>query len=343
MGWSVAGSGDSPPADDPLIITMGGSDVTVRARFASPVALAQGMVAFWRGETDATDLIGGHSGTFYQGNTPTTPSVTHRARSEAHSRLMGQLMFRYLIAPALRPQQFTLEAWVYPTVVNASAQTVIGSGSSDQITQTWWLGLAYGTPRFISDPDDVELNGPAAIPLNTWTHLAATFDGTTILLYVNGTEVASQGGLGPLTYDPEPIPVTIGAAWQLNAPTDGFPGLVDEISLYSRALTCDEIFDIYNADIAGKNVVAPYFTTISPLPAAATTGPDYSQQLTTVLGTAPITFTRTDGALPPGITLSPAGTLTGQPDVPGIFDFTATASDAAGNTTEQLYVLPVDA
>jgi hypothetical protein len=33
-------------------------------------------VAFWRGENNAADLIGGYSGTFYTGTTPTTPSVT---------------------------------------------------------------------------------------------------------------------------------------------------------------------------------------------------------------------------------------------------------------------------
>jgi hypothetical protein len=35
---------------------------TVRARFATAQPIPSGLVAFWRGETDARDLIGGHDG-----------------------------------------------------------------------------------------------------------------------------------------------------------------------------------------------------------------------------------------------------------------------------------------
>jgi hypothetical protein len=40
---------------------------TVRARFASAVPCPLGLIAFWCGETDASDLIGGHHGTFFVG------------------------------------------------------------------------------------------------------------------------------------------------------------------------------------------------------------------------------------------------------------------------------------
>ena len=43
-------------------------------------------------------------------------------------------------------------------------------------------------------------NGPAGsgLPLNVWSHLAATFDDTTLRLYVNGTQVASLATAGPI-------------------------------------------------------------------------------------------------------------------------------------------------
>ena len=342
-GWSGISTGDLLATTSPVIVMMT-ADITVRARFAAPVPLAQGMVAFWRGEHDATDLIGGNSGTFYTGTTPTTPSVTPWGKVGSAFAFTGTNYVQVPDAPGLQPPQLTVEAWVFPTVLSrTSYQTVIGRGSSTiAVSEQWSLGVFNGIPQIQSQSvrtGDLSLAGPAAIPLNEWTHLAATFDGATMVLFVNGIQVASQGGLGALAY--APVPVGIGATWQNNAPACLFTGFIDEVSLYDRALSRDEIFDIYNADSAGKNVTAPYFTTDSPLPPAATNGTGYTQQLTTVLGTAPVSFTVSAGALPPGMTLSPAGAVTGASTVPGVFDVTVAATDASGNSTDQLYVLTV--
>jgi hypothetical protein len=336
VGWSGISTGDLLATTNPVTVTMT-ADTTVRARFAAPGPLPAGVVAFWRGEGDATDLIGGYSGTFTAGSTPTPPSIIRWGKVGSAFAFDGTTCVQIPDAPGLQPPQITLEAWVFPTVLSTSGQTVIGRGSSSSASdETWLLGVLDGIPQFVSHSSSV-LAGPTAIALNAWTHLAATFDGATKVLYVNGTQVNSQGGLGALPY--AAVPVGIGATWQDNAPAELFTGFIDEVSLYDRALTCDEVFDIYNADIAGKNVTAPYFTTSSPLLAVKGTG--YTQQLTTVLGTAPVTFALSAGALPPGMTLSPAGAVSGVPGAPGVFDVTVTATDASGNATEQLYVLTV--
>lgn len=94
--------------------------------------------------------------------------------------------------------------------------------------------MLNGIPQFFSHEAAQPLAAPAAIPLNTWTHVAATFDGATKMLYVNGIQVAAQGGLGPIAY--APAPVGIGATWQTDTTTaDLFTGSVEEVSLYNRA------------------------------------------------------------------------------------------------------------
>jgi hypothetical protein len=84
----------------------------------------------------------------------------------------------------------------------------------------------------------------------------------------------------------------------------------------------------------------PSFTSPPQLP-RANLGIGYTQQVTAALGTAPISFALTAGALPPGLALSPAGVISGVPSAAGSFGFTVRATDAAAVYTEQQCTLAV--
>ena len=84
--------------------------------------------------------------------------------------------------------------------------------------------------------------------------------------------------------------------------------------------------------------------TLSPptLPAAVA-GTTYSQQLTASGGAGgPYTFAVTAGALPPGLTLSTGGAVSGTPTAAGSFPFVVTATDPLGNAGQQVYALLVN-
>ena len=88
--------------------------------------------------------------------------------------------------------------------------------------------------------------GPVLQPA-VWYHVAVTNTGNTAILYLNGTQVAS-GDLGMDT--PAGTPFYIG-----QIPGDDFrrlQGQVDEVSIYNRALSADEIQAIADAGSAGK-------------------------------------------------------------------------------------------
>ena len=80
--------------------------------------------------------------------------------------------------------------------------------------------------------------------------------------------------------------------------------------------------------------------TISPtaLP-AANIAVAYSWALSASGGTAPYTFALASGSLPPGMTLTAGGVLTGTPTKVGAFGFTVQATDAAGCTSGRSYTL----
>jgi len=333
VGWS----GDLSGTSNPATLTMD-ANKTVRARFSSIVALPAGMVASWRGETDGSDVIGRHDGAFFAGSAPASPSITASGKVGGAFQFDGTLHIRVPDSPALRPPQFTVEVWVFPALAGLT-QAIVARGSNTNDDDTWMLALAGSSPLFISHGGHLLQEG-SQIPLSQWTHLAISFDGTVKRLYVNGTQVAWRTEAIPLVYDPAAVPVTIGSDWANGRSSLPFVGRIDEVSLYNRALTADEIFDIYEADFVGKNFAQPYFTSIAQLPVAASGAP-YSHQCATVLGIAPISFSQSEGLLPPGITLTSSGLVSGTPTMSGTFDFTVLAKDATGRVTEQFCVLKV--
>jgi len=145
----------------------------------------------------------------------------------------------------------TLEAWVNPS---ANAGTSVNDGWRTVIMkERSTTGLAYGLYSNDGDSNpsrpagyirnngtDVEAaNGPA-VPLGVWTHLAVTYDGTTLRLYVNGVlrnSVAAAGGITAST-----APLRIGGNTVFSVPgTEYFAGLIDEVRIYNRALSAAEI------------------------------------------------------------------------------------------------------
>jgi hypothetical protein len=333
VGWS----GDLNGTSNPATLTMD-ANKTVRARSASVVALPAAMVAAWRGETDAGDSIGGHDGGFFAGSAAVPPSITASGKVGGAFSFDGTSHIRVPDSPALTPAHLTVEAWVFPMLAGVT-QAIVARGSNTSDDDTWMLALSGNSPLFVSHGGHFLQEG-SPIPLNEWSHLAISFDGAVKRLYVNGAQLAWRTEAAPLVYDPSAVPVTIGSDWAFGRSSLPFVGRIDEVSLYDRALTAGEIFDIYRADFAGKDFSQPYFTSVAQLPVAASGAP-YSHQCAAILGTPPISFAQSEGLLPPGVTVTSDGLVSGIPTISGTFDFIVTATDTNSKVNEQLCVLKV--
>jgi len=79
-------------------------------------------------------------------------------------------------------------------------------------------------------------DGQQTDPLRRWSHLAVTYDGTTLRLFVNGDQVSSRATRGAILSTPNPL--WIGG----NRPYgEYFHGLIDEVRVYDRALSRSEL------------------------------------------------------------------------------------------------------
>jgi hypothetical protein len=160
------------------------------------------------------------------------------------------------------------------------------------------------------------LNGGTRLVAGTWTHLATTYDGAIQRLFVNGVQVATRAQTGA-------IGTTTNALRIGGSVTMGqyFDGRIDEVRVYSRALSAAEI----QTDMA---------TPINP------PGPDL---------TPPVVSSPTpSGTLPAGTTQATLGVLTSEPatcrygTTPGVaYDAMTTAFATTGGTTHGSPVGPL--
>jgi hypothetical protein len=129
----------------------------------------------------------------------------------------------------------TLEAWVKPSALSGWRTTLIKETAS---------GLAYALyahdngPRpaaYIHIGGDLTTPGSAALPTNAWTHLATTYDGSRLRLFVNGVETSTTVS-GSIEQSAHPLRIGGNAVWG-----EYFSGLIDEVRVYNRALSATEI------------------------------------------------------------------------------------------------------
>jgi hypothetical protein len=214
-----------------------------------------GMVAWYRMDGNANDFGGSN-------NPSATNAISFVAGKDNQGVTFGS--GGYIEIPhssALAIQRFTIDAWVKPNgapLAPASnndfwGAVIVQKGLSPPTGYTnvpislWWsaqqqkFGFTFGnqnTDRIVSS---------STFPAGQWYHVAATYDGSTMKLYVNGNLEASKPFTSSITYDPS-IPWTIGStAAPIRAA--GYPrtfnGVIDEVEIFNRALSQAEIQAIY--------------------------------------------------------------------------------------------------
>jgi chitodextrinase len=130
----------------------------------------------------------------------------------------------------------TIEAWVNPSVVNSAWRDAIYKGKDNYYLEvTTTSGSAPGVGGTFRTSDKI-LYGAAALPTNTWTHLAGTYDGNTVRLYVNGTQVASAAQTGSMATSTNPLQIGGDSLYG-----QFFQGIIDEVRIYNVALTAAQI------------------------------------------------------------------------------------------------------
>jgi hypothetical protein len=217
-----------------------------------PGQMREGLVALWPGEGNANDIIGTNNGILE--NVAFTNGKIGQAFQLNHAT-------SYITVPASPSLDIgstgsgvTIECWVKPDAFNVMASGPIiewDSATTDGL-QLWTGGSLFANLKDTSG-NAHRIESQTIFDVNNFQHVALTYDKGSGLavLYINGVSVASQnlGSFTPQTTYPVNIGRRTGQPIGLN---DTFGGLIDEISLYNRALSAAEIQVDYDAGNGGR-------------------------------------------------------------------------------------------
>jgi hypothetical protein len=237
-------------------------------------------------------------------------------------------------APLRLTTGMTLEAWVYPTAAAPDWSTVVLK-ERGTAGMSYALYAADGAARppagyIYRSGTDYNATGTSNLPLNTWTHLAATYNGSIIRLYVDGTQVATRSVSGSMGTSTSPLRIGGNNVWG-----EYFTGRIDEVRIYNNALTQAQI----QTDMATPVVGGPDTTP----PTAAMTAPANNA---VVRGSATVSATASDNVAVVGVQFKLDGVNLGAEDTTAPYSvawdtataangghtLTAVARDAAGNS-----------
>ncbi|UCC23193.1 MAG: LamG domain-containing protein [Planctomycetota bacterium] len=142
---------------------------------------------------------------------------------------------------------WSMSAWIYRSTDSGSYERIISKSNRTgydywfQIQPTGVMQAGFvdtgGTPRKVTTTE--------AISLDKWYHVATTWDGSYIRIYIYGELIATSEDFSSYTARTSDFPFNIGRLGAAGSWHYGFNGIIDNVVIFERALDSGEICDLY--------------------------------------------------------------------------------------------------
>jgi hypothetical protein len=197
------------------------------------------LVGWWKFDEGTGDIAADSSGNGNDGTLNGPVEWTTEGKIGGAMAFTGPYNFVLVpSAPSLNPtQEITITAWINPSWTGNNRilqKSTEGSDTQYRLIKEGGNNIRVHFPpisRF-----EVTNNIP---PQGEWTHLAATYDGSAIKVYYNGVVVGETAASGDMATTDGPL--FIGNKWSQAPAGDEFNGIMDDVRIYSRALSQSEI------------------------------------------------------------------------------------------------------
>lgn len=209
-----------------------------------------GPISYWKfdeasGGTTAANAVTGGPAAMYQGSVSVSnvvpPAISY---PDPHSLSMNGSNAVLNVPNFGTFTLMSVSAWVQRSGTTNTRQSIVSYKEGNGVNCGFVLSLnedgSNEYPRIW-----VQVNGSwlfaesaVAVPTGSWTHLVGTYDGTSITLYVNGTQAAQTGAAGSMTNSGSQ---TTGIGARASLDQNWFPGLIDDVRIYERGITPTEV------------------------------------------------------------------------------------------------------
>lgn len=219
------------------------------ALLSSQVASAATLVGYWTlDETGTTGTLADSAGanpatiTGSLGNTTPPAAVTFSTNAKGSFTTGNRASSSGYVGLPSCTAAISISLWMKPDT-GFSDVAPIGLGSS---TNVIWFNI-YSNAFIVNYWGGTIISASPTFTAGTWYHLAYTYDGTTDVLYVNGTQVASSTGNSRNAGVPASVNIGYFPGF-----SNQFVGWLDDVRIYSGALTSGEV-----TTLAGGGAVPP--------------------------------------------------------------------------------------
>ncbi|MFO1461013.1 MAG: LamG-like jellyroll fold domain-containing protein [Verrucomicrobiota bacterium] len=207
--------------------------------------IPNGAVAWWPGDSGATDQIGDSIGRLTDG-----ASVEEGKVREAFRFNGGASRVVISESSKLELQDLTIEMWIKRSNLSVASDSPAGAALFAGEIGTYGLAVLHTGNLGFGKVGVDRVDTPPRIQDMEWHHVAVTKAGTTVSFYVDGkvTDVMTYNGVfsfgGPFGIGGQPNPIS--------ERYFSFLGSLDEVTIYDRPLTGGEVEWIWFAGSAGK-------------------------------------------------------------------------------------------
>ncbi len=222
----------------------GESKINVSQNNLGQSSLNSGLVGLWSfNSKDLSDKVYDRSGQgndgYFSGRATSTAKTIGKVGQALDFDGTADQVYLGTPASLFPTSAITMSAWIRPDTVGGA---IIVLANDDALTMSNQM-RTQGTGTRCSIANTSSTQGSTLVA-GEWAHIACVYDGANIINYINGVNVGSTPLTGSITYansNTEP--------WRIGRRGDAAPGYfdgkIDEVRMYSRALTASEIKQLY--------------------------------------------------------------------------------------------------